>query len=172
MPLTLWRNRTLVFLFVLTVFLPQSRDSTATAQVVRSMPVLSIAAAVGPPATTVRVAGEGFTPGGRVSIAVYDRWGVDVYEHVWITAADGTAGGTGSQNADPGDATAGAVDEVFALVPIAVDGPNDSQDPDRDFMPGVDQPIIGFVCGRDLMVRAYDQQIATWSNLLDVTALC
>ncbi len=172
MPFNSWRNRTLVFLLVLTVFLPQSRVSTATQQVIRSMPVLSIAAAVGPPATMVRVAGEGFTPGGRVYIAVYDRWGVDVYENVWTTATDGTEGVTGNQNSNLGDAPAGAVDEVFTLIPIAVYGPNESQDPDQDFMPGVDQPIIGFTCGRDLMVRAYDQQIATWSNLLDVTPLC
>jgi hypothetical protein len=172
MPFNLWRNRTLIFLLVLTVVLPLSRDSTATGQVIRSMPVLSIAAAEGPPATMVRVAGEGFTPGGRVYIAVYDRWGVDVYENVWTTAADGTEQVTGNQDHNPGDALPGTVDEVVALVSIAVDGPNETQDPDQDFMPGVDQPIIGFTCGRDLMVRAYDQQIATWSNLLDVTALC
>ena len=170
MPSTMWRNRTLVFLFAITVFLPQGLETTAG--VVRFTPVLSIAAAMGPPATTIRVAGEGFTPGGRVSIAVYDRWGVDVYEHVWTTAADGTDGGSGGKNADRGDAPAGAVEEVFAVAPIVVDGPNETQDPDQDFMPGVDQPIIGYACGRDLMVRAYDQQLATWSNVLDVTASC
>ena len=81
MSFVLSRTRILVCLLVLTVFPPQVQASTATAQEVRSMPVLSIAAAVGPPATMVRVAGEGFTPGGRVYIAIYDRWGVDVYEH-------------------------------------------------------------------------------------------
>ena len=61
---------------------------------------------------------------------------------------------------------------MIALSPIDVYGPNGSQDPDQDNVPGVDLPIVGYTCGRDLMVRAYDQQIATWSNLLDVTALC
>ena len=136
------------------------------------MPVLSIATTVRPPATMVRVAGQGFTPGGRVYIAVYDRWGVDVYTNIWTTATDGSEGVTDSQNSNPGEAQVGSVDAVFALVPIVVHGPNESQDPDQDFMPGVDQPIIGFTCGRDLMVRAYDQQLAAWSNLLDVTAQC
>jgi hypothetical protein len=172
MSVILSRNRLLVCLVFLSMLLPEVAVSTATAQVDRSRPVLSYAATVTLPATMVTVAGEGFTPGGPVIIAVYDRWGVNVYENVWTTAADGTERGTSSQNADLGDVPTGAIDEVIALFPVAVDGPNGSQDPDQDFMPGVDQPIIGFVCGRDLMVRAYDQRSATWSNVLDVTASC
>jgi hypothetical protein len=172
MSFILTRSRILYCLLFLALLLPQVPVSTATAQGIRSTPVLSYAATVTLPASTVTVAGEGFTPGGPVTIAVYDRWGVDAYEHVWTTAAEGTEGDSGSQNSTPGHIPAGAIDEVIALFPVAVGETNGSQDPDQDFVPGVHEPIIGVTCGRDLMVRAYDQRTATWSNVLDVTASC
>jgi hypothetical protein len=172
MSFVLPHSRFLYCLLFLSLLLPQVPLSTATARGMRPTPVLSNAVTVTIPATVVTVVGEGFTPGGSVILAVYDRWGVDVYEHVRTTAADGTEEVSGSQNPNPGHVPAGAIDEVIALFPVAVNGSNGSQDPDQDFVPGVDQPIIGVICGRDLMVSAYDQRSATWSNVIDVTASC
>jgi hypothetical protein len=143
-----------------------------TAQVARTSPVLSLAVAVSPPATMLKVEGEGFTPDGLVQLVIYDRWGVDGYDHVWTIAAHGHYGVSGSDDPDLGYVAPGDIDVVIELVPAVVYVSNGSLGSDLGDVPGANQPIPDYACARDLMVRAYDQQAGTWSNLLDVTALC
>jgi hypothetical protein len=148
------------------ILLPQA--PRATAQTVPASPVLSRATIVASPASSLLLLGEGFTPGGRVFIAVYDRWGVDIYKHVWTTAADWTQRTGSATNAASSYIPAGTVDELIDLVPTTVEG----EGPGLSTSPDEDQAILNHDCGRDLMVRAWDQYMASWSNLLDVTALC
>ena len=143
-----------------------------SAQVSRSTPVLSVADAVVLPSNLIKVEGEGFTPDGDVYIALYDRWGERVYGHVWAIAAHGNYGVSGSEDPQLGYVPAGALDVVIDLSPITVYGPSGFQIPTIGVRTGAEQASATGACGRDLMVRAYDQQAATWSNLLDVTARC
>ena len=124
------------------------------------------------PSALLVVEGEGFTPDGLVYIALYDRWGEDVYGHVWTIAAHGNFGVSGSQDPNLGYVPAGALDIVIDLSPATTYGPNGFQVPTTGVGSGAGQAIAAGACGRDLMVRAYDQQAAAWSNLLDVTAQC
>jgi len=170
MPFLLSRSRLLVTLLTLTALI--SWAPAAIAQGERSSPVLSNAAVVALPSVLLVVEGEGFTPDGLVYIAIYDRWGEDVYGHVWVIAAHGNFGVSGSQDPNLGYVPAGALDIVIDLSPATTYGPNGFQVPTTGVGSGADQAIAAGGCGRDLMVRAYDQQAAAWSNLLDVTAQC
>jgi hypothetical protein len=170
MPFLLSRSRLLVCLLFVIAFLPEG--TTAIAQVDGSSPNLSNASVAGRPLTLVVVEGEGFTPDGLVYVVVYDRWGEDVYGHVWATAAHGNFGVSGSQDPNLGYIAAGTLDIVIDLSPAVTYSPNGFQIPTTGVGLGAGQAIAAGACGRDLMVRAYDQQSAAWSNLLDVTAQC
>jgi hypothetical protein len=91
------------------------------------------------------VAGEGFTPEGRVYLAVYDQMGAKLYETRWVvaTAAVSKTIGGGepghAQNASPG----GTLHEAF-----------------------------GNLCGATAMMRALDEGTAAWSNWLTVEPTC
>jgi hypothetical protein len=155
MPFILSRNRLVVCVLFLFTLLLQGPVSTATAQVTGSAPVLSVATPVVLPSTLIVVQGQGFTPGGLVYVAIYDRWGEHLHEHVWAIAGHGHLGVSGSHDPNLGYVPAGTLDVVIDHA-----------------SPGEDEETGGISCGRDLMVRAYDQQAAAWSNLLDVTARC
>jgi len=198
MPLILARNRVIICLLFLTSILPATVGPVASAQSGSSGPVLSIAAAVAPPSSLIAVIGEGFSPGGLVYIAVYDHWGVEVHEHLWTVARHAAYGPHGSQDPALGYAPSGYLNEVIDLFPAtvygphgsqdptqgysggaeavfepgAIYGPNGSQDPAQGYVPAGDQTQAGVACGHDLMVRAYDQQAGTWSNLVDVAGTC
>jgi len=96
---------------------------------------------------SVVVAGEGFTPGGRTYIAVYDLMGAKLYDTRWSTATESVEI-TGSR-ADVPEAhpvtktTGGELFERFAGL-----------------------------CGATVMVRAYDVQTSLWSNFLEVAPYC
>ena len=91
---------------------------------------------------SIGVGGQGFTPGGRVYLALYDRWGVTLHETRWITASS------------------------------ALYGPDGSQDPARGFRPGgLLSTRFDGLCGATLMARAYDEATQTWSAALDVNAI-
>ena len=155
MSLILVRNRLLICAFVLFALLSLVPVSTTTAQGTVSVPVLSVATPVSLPSTLIAVQGDGFTPGGLVYIAVYDRWGETLHQRVWAVAGHGQGGVGGSHDPSLGYVPAGTLDVVIDHA-----------------SPGGDEATGGISCGRDLMVRAYDQQAAAWSNLLDVTARC
>ena len=88
---------------------------------------------------TVAVAGEGFTPGGGVYVALYDRWGAAPRETRWTAASR------------------------------AAHGPNGRADPARGFRRGGGlSEAFGVACGAEAAARAYDGATARWSNWLDV----
>jgi hypothetical protein len=153
MSVILVRHRLLLCAFVLVALLPLV--PVATAQVTVSAPVLSVATPIILPSTLISVQGDGFTPGGRVSIFIYDRWGETLHPHVWAIAGHGQGGVSGSHDPSLGYIPAGRLDVVIDHAP-----------------PGEDEATGDISCGRDLMVRAYDQQADAWSNVLDVTARC
>jgi hypothetical protein len=195
MPRFVSRHRVIICLLFLVSLLSPALVPGAGAQSAGS-PVLSIASAVALPSTLLTVQGDKFTAGGLVYLAIYDRWGAEVHDHVWAVASTAHFGANGSADPAQGYAAAGTLREVIDLVPATVFGPNGSQDPAQGYVAGFDAPsgavygpdgsqdpaqgfapdsgdaAVDISCGRDLMVRAYDVAAATWSNLLDVTARC
>jgi hypothetical protein len=97
-----------------------------------------LAAAVAAPGA-IAIRGSGFTPGGRVYVALYDLWGAKLHQTRWTTASP------------------------------ALSGPDGSQDPAAGYRPGgiVSERFDG-LCGATLMARAYDETTQTWSAALDV----
>ena len=150
---------------------------------------------------SVIVTGHGFTPGGEVYIALYDQWGMQLHETRWINASQTVYGPNGSQDPAAGFVEGGSANETFGTLETVygpngsqdpangyirgtsdttivggsetVYGPNGSQDPATGFVPGKPgREIAGSLCGTTVMVRAYDQQTATWSNMLDADVGC
>jgi hypothetical protein len=171
--------------------LPQ--DSLA--QTGTSLPSLSAATMTAVPGPFVTVAGEGFTHGGLVYIALYDQWGTDLKETRWTTASPETFGANGSLDPAQGYDAGGVVSEGFDLFRETVYGPNGSMDPAQGYAAGNYSPVVvdafyglngsqdpanGYVaaatvqesCSAPLMVRAYDQDQQAWSNTLDVSIGC
>ena len=93
------------------------------------------------------VTGNGFTPGGRVYLAIYDQMGKQLYETRWITAGLPLLvlmGPTGHEAASlPGAGRGGMLRETFANL-----------------------------CGATAMMRAYDIETRTWSTWLTVEPTC
>ena len=94
---------------------------------------------------SIMVTGNGFTPGGRVYIAIYDPWGAHLYETRWVVAGPNYSARDGG--VDPGGQgpfiQGGGLSEVFANL-----------------------------CGAPVLVRAYDQRTATWTSWLNVQTHC
>ena len=112
-------------------------------QAVSTLPTLTDAFATTSESGMVTVSGEGFSPGGQVYVALYDRWGATLHETRWVTASATVYGRDGSADPAAGYHRGGTVDEVFA-----------------------------HLCDATPMVRAYDRETATWSNWLDVNPGC
>jgi hypothetical protein len=110
------------------------------------------AASIGPTLTSahqltvvpgrVAVTGNGFTPGGRVYIALYDTWGTMLHETRWATASPVQFGINGSVDPALGYRSGGSVFETF-----------------------------DDLCGDSVMIRAFDGQMTVWSNVLSVDAI-
>jgi hypothetical protein len=96
---------------------------------------------------TIIVTGEDFTAGGSVYVAIYDQMGAQLYETRWAEATPAVAI-TGSR----------------AEVPEAhsITSPTG----------GALQLTFAGLCGAQVLIRAYDQQTANWSNWLNVAPLC
>jgi hypothetical protein len=90
---------------------------------------------------SIAVTGRGFTPGGRVYVALYDVWGARLYETRWTAASAAVYGRDGSQDPAAGFVAGGTLRERFA-----------------------------HLCGATPMVRAYDEATTTWSGWLTVDA--
>ena len=109
-------------------------------------PLLISAATISPTtrdAGMIVVTGDTFTPGGQVYIALYDQWGQRLFENRWTTASP----------------------DVF--------GDNGSLDPARGYQAGgLLQESFDHLCGATVMVRAYDQGTASWSNWLNAQPNC
>jgi hypothetical protein len=146
----------------------------------------------------ITVTGQDFTPGGQVYIALYDRWGVQLYETRWITASDEMFGLNGSRDPALGYVRGGTISEVFRSSD-EVFGPDGSRDPARGYVPAVngtdvsadafgpdgsrDPAMINvandistelarYQCDAMLMVRALDGERDAWSNMLDIESGC
>lgn len=168
----------------------------AGAHTVLSLPTLLPATIVSPPSGVVAIHGEGFSPGGLVRIAVYNRQAVDM-RNVWTVATAAVHGPNGSADPAQGFAEAGTISELMSLFPTATYGPNGSQDPAQGYVGanavaedviygpnGSQDPAQGYskavrlpiesagTCGQDLIVRGYDDRTSTWSNPIDVVMSC
>jgi hypothetical protein len=124
-----------------------ARPGGASAAEAVSVTPLLISAGTNSPAARdagmVVVTGDTFTPGGQVYIALYDEWGQRLFENRWTTASP----------------------EIF--------GPNGSIDPARGYQAGgFLRESFDHLCGATVMVRAYDQGTASWSNWLDAQPNC
>jgi hypothetical protein len=93
------------------------------------------------------VAGQDFTPGGRVYLAVYDQMGAQLYETRWVVASPAPAVGAGPTGHEAasigGSGQGGTLREGFANL-----------------------------CGATAMMRALDEGTAAWSNWLTVAPAC
>jgi hypothetical protein len=105
-------------------------------------PVLSTASARIFAPDVVTVRGQAFTPGGEVYVALYDKWGTSLHETRWISASADQYGANGSADPATGFHRGGSLTETFAGL-----------------------------CGASVMVRAFDQQTAAWSNWLDIAPI-
>lgn len=108
-----------------------------------TFPVLTSALADSVDRSAIVVRGERFSAGGEVFVAVHDPWAEQSYEARWTTASTVTFDMLGHADPELGYRPGGVVNEMF-------DG----------------------LCGQLVMVRAFDQQSDTWSNLLDVAIQC
>lgn len=140
MALIVVRNRVIICLLFLISVSPFANTAVATAQSSAVAPVLSSAVATSIPTAWITVAGNGFSAGGLVYIALYDQWGTDLEETRWTSAS------------------------------ITVYGTNGSLDPAQGYSPG--GSVAQLSCDQPLMVRAFDRQTDSWSNLLDVELAC
>jgi hypothetical protein len=108
--------------------------SPANAQTIPIQPALLPGAIVSPLTGVAVIHGEGFSPGGIVYLAIYDRWGLDEQQHVWTVATDGALGPDGSVDPARGYASVGTVSEVISIIPEDTYGPNGSQDPAQGYV--------------------------------------
>ena len=175
--------------------------ASTAAQSASALPVLSgaVVSTIAPGA--IEVSGERFSPGGLVYIALYDGWGTALHETRWVASSPTVYGVNGSQDPAQGFVEGGRIEEAFAAYRESVFGPNGSQDPAQGYVAGDNgslttareaaygpngsqDPAQGYAAGNDngqafaiacdapLMVRAFDQRTASWSNLLDVDSGC
>jgi hypothetical protein len=133
-----------VLVLTLTVLFAIGTGAGAAPTAAPSGPVLTIAAMA---PGSIAVAGRGFTPGGRVYVALFDVWGTTPYatrytprDERW-TAASASAAYGRDGSADP---AAG----------YAVDGT-------------IDERLTG-LCGATWMIAAYDEATEAWTGWLAI----
>jgi len=199
MALIVVRNRVIICLLFLLSAGPFANASFATAQSSAILPVLTSAVATSLPADAITVSGNGFSGGGLVYVALYDQWGMALQETRWTSASPTVYGLNGSLDPANGFREGGSITEVFEQFTATVYGPNGSQDPAQGYHQGNDaldvtgaiygpngsqDPAQGYIpgsslseaastyCEQALMARAFDQNTASWSNLVDVASGC
>ena len=136
-------RRPVVVLLMLAGVMVLGPSTTSATHPTGILPTLTDAVATTRESGTITVRGEGFSPGGQVYVALYDRWGNTLHETRWVTASSTVYGRDGRADPAAGFHRGGTLDEVFA-----------------------------HLCDATPMVRAYDQETATWSNWLDVHPGC
>ncbi|MDQ3657878.1 MAG: hypothetical protein M3457_22735 [Chloroflexota bacterium] len=171
MALIVVRNRIIICLLLLLSVAPLAPQSGAAQSVFQ--PTLTSATTSTALPDSIVVSGSGFTPGGLVYIALYDRWGATLHETRWVIAGESIYQPTDSTDPGLGFESDGNIREAFEIATAAVYGPNGSQDPAQGYVAGDDGGrAFATACDAPLMVRAFDQRTASWSNLLDVEAAC
>ncbi len=137
-------------------------------------PVITVGVSNSDLSGLIVVIGHGFTPGGRVYVAIYDVWGMTLHETRWIGAS--TAVIQPPQGLEPGTGfsvdSGGNIGELFTVALPTIDAPTDSQNPALGGPTGHVTTMDGVDCGTDLMVRAYDRSAATWSGTVEITVPC
>ena len=156
------RHLSLLLALVLLVLLcPGSARLSTAAPIVVTGPVLNSFVASSDLPDVVTISGNGFTPGGRVYVALYDQWGAALYETRWVTASERYF--QPPLNLGTGDDlvfdTGGTIAEAFVIVPAVLEIAAGSQH---------NAPLA---CTTALMARAYDQDSATWSAMVDLQCL-
>jgi hypothetical protein len=148
---------------------------SATAQHASTFPVLTSAVTISAVPDSIMVSGDGFTHGGLVHIVLHDQWGKALHETRWVTAS--VAAYQPPQDLAPGQGfsfdTGGNIAESFVIAVGATSQiPDGNQNPALNGSSGMLAPIPGSACNAAVMVRAFDQASAIWSNLLDVDLEC
>lgn len=196
MTLHIIHGRVIICLLFLLSVSPFANSPEATAQSGTTVPVLTSAVASSLPIGSVTVSGNGFTSGGLVYVVLYDQWGSSLQETRWTSASTAVYGVNGSIDPALGYVAGGRIQEVFEQFRATIYGPNGSMDPALGYRPGTDlanpseaiygpngsmDPAQGYIpgngadqilCDQPLMVRAFDNQTAAWSNLVDVDSGC
>jgi len=116
---------------------------------------------------TLRVQGEGFTPGGGVYISLVGSGLAAYSDSFWTNASEAIYGPHGSQDPARGYVAAGAIDEQVSFNSGPTYGPNGSQDPAQGYHEG----RISF-CFGTVEVQAFDAETRTWSNQVRVDLMC
>jgi hypothetical protein len=161
------RMRHLLVLALLSLALLLGPAASVQAQNAADGPTLVSAAATFGVTGGVTIAGEGFTPGGWVYLAIYDQMGATLHETRWTVASRAA----GVINFAPGLApeahpiAAASINFVPGLAPEA----HPVLAPVRG---GTVREAFAGLCGVRAMTRAYDAQTGVWSNWLDVTPGC
>jgi hypothetical protein len=172
MSATIVRTRVIICLLFL-VSLNPLLTPEAGAQPSGQYPVLRATLATRPSVGLIAVRGDGFTPGGLVSIVLYDRWGQHVYAPVRAVASLGQYGPNGSVDPANGYVAPGTIDSLVDFLPGETFGPNGSADPANGYTHGnADSLTTGLACGSQLMVRANDARTDTWTDLVDIEVGC
>lgn len=139
-------RRVLLLLAIMSLMVTGSSAASAVSfstGATRALPVLSNGSPSPPVAGEVDVRGSDFTPGGRVFVAIYDRWDKTHFDSRWVRAA------------------------------AAHYGPNGSQDPALGYVHGGDiLASFTLPCKSAPMVRAYDEQSGFWTQVMDVSPGC
>ena len=131
-----------VLVLTLTVLFAIGTGAGAAPTAAPSGPVLTIAAMA---PGSIAVAGRGFTPGGRVYVALFDVWGTTPYATRW----------------SPRDthwtvATLTGLNYDGRHAPAAGDGG------------GTFEAQLAGVCGATWMIRGYDEATGTWTDWLAI----
>ncbi len=172
MPAAIARTRVLICLLFLVSF-TQVWSGPAAAQQSGILPVLHSVLTTPPSAGLVVVHGTGFTPGGLVSIVLYDSWGHDAYVPVRTVASLGQFGPNGSADPAHGYVAPGSIADLLDLASDTVYGPNGSLDPASGYVSGGSNAgTAALRCNAELMVRAYDHRTGTWTDTIDIVAEC
>ena len=158
-------SRTIRCLVLLVVLCLGSTQIASAAPAVITAPVLNTVVLSSGLPGDIMVSGHGFTPGGRVYIALYDQWGMVLHETRWVTAS--THNFQPPQDLAPGAGfsfdTSGNIAEAFPL-----DWAVEASAP----VLGHGTTMAGVDCAAAVMVRAYDRSTATWSAMVDVDLGC
>jgi hypothetical protein len=157
----------LTILGLVTLFGPVADAHTARTSLAGLGPLIH--ASIAQPLGSVLVTGDGFSPGGRVYVVLYDQWGQQLHENRWVTASASVdrIDGTGY-----GSLQGGTINETFGSLG-AIAGPHGNQDSANRYVAGNPKhEVADNFCGTAIMVRAYDAQTELWSNVLDIDPCC
>ena len=139
-------------------------------------PSLTAVAARGEPSGKLIVAGEAFTPGGLVYVAVYDRLGALLEEADLIADGPAAPGRNGSVDpaAEPAEGNAfGATMGRWVTAGTTAFGANGSTDPATGYILGGTLSLaFAIPCGVTLDARAFDRDTASWSNWTNTRLGC